>query len=327
MCRTLSTSRALALVVLSGALTLGIGCGGKSDRVSESAGTGGATPGGSGPAGGAFASGSGGTSNAGGTSRGVVATPDANGFIGPDTAASQVGVSGAWFVYGDQYSYDSSGGKCITVGMHAPSECALVTTPAPPPVEGFPNVNGMMHTVGVAEGLLGCPPGSQAPGCPLYDYSNMWGAGIGFDFNSSERRPGGAGVTSTWDATSFGVKGIAFDIDQVPLIGIRVEFVMQLTDDEAATDTMPLPSGVTTEDHSIGSPYWGAQLEGESVYPPSPLVVGENRVHWKDIEPPQLGFYVFDPTRLIGVRFHVSSSVGPGEDYDFTISNFTFLLE
>jgi hypothetical protein len=333
-----SASRTLLLCVMSGALVLGSGCGGRSERVRENAGTNGASGATAGSAGGdgtgsTVASGSGGLGSGGGSSTsagnsaGVVATPDASGWIGPDSPASQVGVTGAWFVYGDQYSYDPGGGRCVSVGMHAPSECAIVTTPPPPPAEGFPNANGMMHTDGVAEALLECPAGLETAGCPLYDYSDMWGAGIGFDFNSSERRPGGAGVTRIWDPAGFGVKGIAFDIDQVPFAGIRVEFVMVLTADEANTDIMPLPLGATTADHSIGSPYWGAQLQGEGVYPPSPLVSGENRVYWKDVTPPQVGFYVFDPSRLIGVRFHVSSSVGVAEAYDFTISNFTFLLE
>jgi hypothetical protein len=337
-------SRMRSLFVLSGALMLASGCGGRSVRTSQSDGTSdasGATAGsGGGPAGGSFVSsaggsggtggstgGTGGSSSAGDASIGVVATPDATGWIGPDNPASQVGVMGAWFVYGDQYSYDPGGGKCLTVGMHAPSECAQITTPPPPPAEGFPNVNGMLHTAGTAEQLLECPPGLETAGCPEYDYSDMWGAGIGFDFSTSERRPGGVGVTRFWDATSFGVKGIAFDIDHVPLAGIRVEIVIPLTADEAAADIVPLPLGATSEDHSIGSPYWGAQLQGDSVFPPSPLVAGMNRVYWEDIQPPEFGYYTFDPSSLVGVRFHVSSSSGVAEDYDFTISNFTFLLE
>ena len=58
---------------------------------------------------------------------------------------------------------------------------------------------------------------------PVLDYSNIFGAGIGFDLNN----PGlntGASMKLPFDAATRMVIGVSFDLDEVPATGLRVEF-------------------------------------------------------------------------------------------------------
>jgi hypothetical protein len=70
-----------------------------------------------------------------------------------------------------------------------------------------------------------CLSGSAAKviGMPA-DYSNMFGIGIGLDFNNS-----GSGK-QPYDATMHGVVAFSFTIAGVPAGGIRVEFAEPATD-------------------------------------------------------------------------------------------------
>jgi hypothetical protein len=45
------------------------------------------------------------------------------------------------------------------------------------------------------------------------------------------------------------------------------------------------------------------------------------KITWDDVQPPKLGAYAFDRSRLLGVRFHVPASGVTSATYDFTISN------
>jgi hypothetical protein len=236
--------------------------------------------------------------------------PDSTGWIelsGPCSA----GVQGGWFAFGDQYG----NATCLDPGMHHPAECAIITTPDPSS-NVFPNVNGAMHTTGVVEQILPCPPGMTTSGCPANDYANMWGAGIGFDFHTDRE-----GSRYVWDPAVYHVQGIRFTIDNVPLSGLRVEFPMLLHDEDAAAASPPLPPGSTTDDHPSGAPYWGAQRNGDSKFPVSPVTVGSNTIYLSEVEPPVLSAYTFDPARLFGVRFHAPAGGNASISYDFTISN------
>jgi len=242
--------------------------------------------------------------------------PSATGWIDAQDVCNDIGIQGAWGVYGDRYG-DAT---CIHLGLHEPEECSFVSTPDPS--GGFPNVGGVMHTAGTIAKILPCNSGVTTTGCPDHDYRNMWGAGIGLDFNVRPLEEGG--THTVWDPAPHEVIGIAFTIDQVPVAGMRVEFPMLLTDAEASADTPPLPPGSTTEDHSTLSPYFGAQLNGDRKYPASPLVNGENWILWADIQPPSLAAYTFDTKRLLGIRFHVLAST-TATSFDFKISKLTFL--
>jgi hypothetical protein len=154
-------------------------------------------------------------------------------------------------------------------------------------------------------------------GCPLNDYGNMTGAGIAVDFNADRNEDGGA--QHAWDPSAAGVIGFSFEIDAVPL-RFRVEIPMYLTDEEA--DFVSLPVGATTDEHPDGSPYWGATI----TYPSSPVIAGVNRVLWSDIRPPRTN-YVFDPSRMLGIQFHVFADVNSRNAYAFCIKNLTLITD
>jgi len=163
---------------------------------------------------------------------------------------------------------------------------------------------------------LPCAAGLMTAGCPIADYANMTGAGIAVDFNADTSEDGGA--RHAWDAFAYGIIGFSFEIDSVPL-RFRVEIPMVLTDEEA--ELASLPPGATTDEHADGSPYWGAT----SMYPSSPVVPGVNRVLWTDIRPPRTN-YVFDPTRMLGIQFHVPADVNSRNGYAFCIKNLKLLI-
>jgi len=257
----------------------------------------------------------------------VTVVPSDSGWVDRDDACNSLRIQGAWHVYGDQYDSPETRARCITVGSHLPSECALVTAPVPPPALGFPNLNGALTTAGTTEEILGCPAGSEALalgmiGCPSVDFANMIGAGIAFDFNADAPPP--SGVARPWDPAAFDVIGVSFVIDKPPAT-LRIEFPILLTDAEAAGDSPPITvANPTSDDYSLGSPYWGAMALGDARLPASPVVAGLNVVTWDQVAPPSSGIYVFDTTRLVGVRFHVPASGAP-TPYEFTVKNFTFL--
>jgi hypothetical protein len=252
----------------------------------------------------------------------VTLVPSESGWIDHEDAGNAVGVQGGWYVYGDQYGPGETDARCIRVGLHQPSECAVVTSPPPPPAMGFPNIEGAMHTAGSVEKVLPCTADQTTSGCPDHDYLNMWGAGIGLDLNRASGVDGGG--LSTWDPAEHCVLGISFTIDHVPEKGMRVEFPMLLTSAEAQADeppiTLPKP---TTEEHSARSAYWGAQAKGDRMYPASPVTNGENRLYFSDVASPIQSAYTFDPSRIVSIRFHVIA--GTASSYDFTISHLTFL--
>jgi hypothetical protein len=263
----------------------------------------------------------------------VVLTIDPTGWMDTgDACNADVGVHGAWYSYGDAYDV----AKCTEFGMHMASECATITSP--PPGEPFPNTGGAMRTTGHVEQVLPCVAGSMATslgtsGCPGgnmpggSDYSSMWGAGIGLELAATG---GDNSVKTPWDATAHGVVGIRFFIDQVPPAGLRVEFPMQLTAEEAANDTPVAVTTMppTTDDHSKGAPFWGAQANGDKGWPNSPVMANQaNTVLFADVAPAELGHYTFDLARLLGVQFHVPTKTAPGSDYDFTISKLELIRD
>jgi hypothetical protein len=251
----------------------------------------------------------GGTSGEGGVRGDVTLVPNIDGWIDRMDEGNDVGVQGAWYPYGDKYGV----AKCTNVGMHAPEECSTISSPDPL-VTGFPNADGVMCTTGETAVVLNCGDGVPlcAPGTP--DYSNMWGAGIGLDLNAEGATDAGPGAKYPYNPEEYGVVGIAFDINRVPLPKLRVEFPMQLGD------------GTSTEDHPDGSPYWGARADG--MYPASNVVVGRNEFRWDEVQAPRTN-YDFDRTKILAIQFHVPAITSGTErgPYGFCISNLTFLRE
>lgn len=271
----------------------------------------------------------------------VTVVPNETGWVDKQDACvnmANLGVQGAWYPYGDQYGTGEGDAKCIKVGNHMPAECSRIDTPPPPPAMGFTNTMGLMTTSGQVAKVIPCVAGSPAAmiptsGCPDNDYSNVWGAGIGWDFNADPAGADGSpGAKHPWNPADHGVVGIAFTIAGVPLGGkFRVEFPMQLTDAECDLDKPMIPHGSTTDSHSKGAPFWGAQAKGNAMFPNSPVVEGENKIFFDDktaltgVESADTTFYKFDQSRMLGIQFHVPANATGTVDYNFTISNIRFL--
>ena len=296
-------------VCLGAVAAVGAGCDSATDAstggASDAAGTSSSVGGTSSSAGttsssaGTTSSSAGTTSAGGGSATGseVALASDPTGYVDLPT----LGIMGAWYSYGDGIGSDgkTATGNCEAKGMHMVSECSNITTPT---FGSFANMNSSMCTAGTVAkvinlvGMTGCPATSTA--C---DYSNIFGAGIGLDLNNAG---GDAGTGKMpYDAAAAGVIGFAFDIDTVPLAGIRVEF----------------PTPATTDTSGIWKP------AGSAANYVSPVKAGHNVILFTDITQPD---YVkppmaFDPKSILSVQFHVPTATSGSAMYSFCISNFS----
>jgi hypothetical protein len=267
--------KSLFAVFTAGAMTLGVGCFG-SDGNDGSGGSGGS-------------GGSAGTSGSGGAAPGVI-IPDATGWVDGEADGNIYGVQGAWYPYGDAYG----DAKCLAAG-HPATACAVILQPDPAAMS-FPNENGKMCTSGSVAQVI------NNPTTMMPDYSNIWGAGIGLDLNAIG---GDNPVKMVFDFVAKGITGISFEIDNVPLPGLRVEF--------------PMPA---TNGHADGSNYWGATMN----YPNSPVTPGVNVIRWADVKAPR-GAIPFDASQVESIQFHVPSNTSGAGMFNYCISNLTFLTD
>jgi len=294
----------------------GAGTGGPSSGGAGSggAGTGGTSSGGGpatggmGGAGGAGAAmGSGGISTGGGAGSANPATggapagaggagftavpilPDSSGWV--DASFNSVGLQGAWYRFADSLgANDAPPGICQLAG-HPDAACSVITSPQ---AGAFPNVGGRMCASGTAAKAVDTPAMAGVP-----DYVHIDGAGIGLDWNN----PGGPAARSVFDAMAKHVRGISFDIDVVPVAGLRVEIPTR-----------------TAEGREQGPDYWGATPS----FPPSPVKIGTNTLLWADVTGPRDG--VLNVFQIFGVRFHVATSTAENRPFSFCISNLKLLM-
>ncbi len=229
------------------------------------------------------------------------------GFV-DDTAT---GAIGPWYSYGDGVgpnanptTTDSADSDCLLAGFMA-SQCSQITVPTPgqpfPPTD---QATSKMCTSGVAAQVL------VKNGSP--DYADLWGAGIGVNFN--EPLADGSNAYVTFDMSPYA--GIAFDFsaDVLPAQSMRVSFMFQ---------------GM----HGGDAPYWmGATLQA------SPLTgTTANPQHveirWADVGGP---FYLaetvppvtpppFDPTKVESMQFQVFTNASTTTPYSFCVSNLALL--
>ncbi len=282
-----------ALFSLVGALALFAAACGSSGSSKTGAGGSGATTG----AGGTGATGSGGTNITG-----DALTPTATGFVSDPVTT----VIGAWFAYGDSVgananttSPDTANSDCVLKGGFTADQCSQITTPTPGQPFAFDPVNGMC-TSGTAAKVLTGKSGAA-------DYSDMWGAGIGLDFNN----PGGdAGAAGYFDMTPY--KGIAFTItgSVIPPNKVRVNFPF-------------------LNEHGTDSPYYmGATMMA------SPLTNGQTvEVDWTDVggpyylahQTPPVTPPAFDKTHVQAIQFQVFTNTSTATPYAFCINNLTLI--
>jgi hypothetical protein len=235
----------------------------------------------------------GGTGGSGSTSKLQALLPDPTGYVDVG-ATGMTMIKGAWYAYGDGIGSDGTAmtGDCELKGMHAVSDCSAITTPS---FGMFPNPTpGKMCTTGNVAKIANIVGGTGP------DYNNIWGAGIGLDLNNGG---GDAGAMKLpYNATMNGVIGMAFDIDSVPLAGLRVEF----------------PTKTNTN-----AAFWGGDQQL------SPVKMGHNEITWSKVTGP---FYdpapsPFDPTTIYSIQFHIPTSTTASASYMFCISNLSAILQ
>jgi len=124
-----------------------------------------------------------------------------------DRTSNSLGIQGAFYAYGDSLGMTGAPpGDCQGAGFMT-SQCSAITMTV--------NATSICAT-GTGAMVINGTDGTPA-------YSQIWGAGIGFDLNSSG---GDASVKSPYDAVTHHVVGVSFDIDTVPdaPAQLRVEF-------------------------------------------------------------------------------------------------------
>jgi hypothetical protein len=213
-------------------------------------------------------------------------TPDATGWIDRSTTGA-TGIEGSWYVFADGLGFDgqvpSLVGDCQR-GGYPPDQCSMIITPNPT-VLGFPPTDGLgMCVIGISARVIGA------------DFSRIWGAGIGFNFNAA----------GSYDALANGVTGIAFDIDSEPPPDAAIRVQLQTVPTEFA------------------SPSWGGATS-----PVSPVHAGHNRFKWEDVggpsylaQPPP-----FDPSQLVGMDFFMPAAVDGAKSFSFCIDHVTALVD
>ena len=128
-----------------------------------------------------------------------------------------LGISGSWYVYRD--AMGNLAGPPAPCGTTGTSPCSSITFPPLCPTGGGPCAYPQGPT-GTGPAQEFCIDGTAAPNPEIY--SDIWGIGIGFDFNDVGGKPMPYNVYTNGGQPR--VAGIQFTISGVPSGGIRAEF-------------------------------------------------------------------------------------------------------
>jgi hypothetical protein len=250
-------------------------------------------------------SGTGGAGGDSGTSFvGIALTPGATGVV--DNVRS--GVVGAWYAYGDSVgpganaaSTDFSDSDCAKGGF-SPDQCSIIVAPipgqpfAPDPLKG-------MCTNGTAAKVIDGTNGQS-------DYSDIWGAGIGLDFQNPR---GDAGAEKGYfDMTPYVGIGFDFTGDVIPIDEMRVNF--PFNGESSDRDEIPFWDGATRSSSPLTN---GAHVE----------------VQWTDVAPVQYldqGLPApppLDKTQVASIQFLVFTNNATTAPYNFCVNNLTLLTD
>ena len=148
--------------------------------------------------------------------------PDPNGFLGP--GSNSVGIDGPWYAFGDGWGPNGAPpGVCETTGLHPSSACSTITFP-PPAILSDAGDGGYTSTFPQSTAGTMCLSGTAAKVIGT-DFTNMFGIGIGLDFNNQ------TGVKMPYDAAAHNVIGFSFTVSGVPTgASVRVELPIPATD-------------------------------------------------------------------------------------------------
>jgi hypothetical protein len=212
--------------------------------------------------------------------------PDANGYIDP--SSNTLGIQGSWYAYGDDWGTNGAPpGVCEVMGMHMASACSTITSPPPATmVDGGFMSSFMQMTPGTM-----CLSGTAAK-VVGGDYSNIFGIGIGLDFNNQ------AGVKMPYDATMNKVVGFSFDVTGIPTGGIRVEFPEMATNASGDAWSVTATSGKM----SYVADFTAAMGTANALKPSFTSTTTQP---------------AFDPTGVLSIQFHVPTTTSAA----VTVSN------
>jgi hypothetical protein len=264
----------------------------------------GCSSGGNGSGTGGSGSGTGGGSGSGGSSGAneKVLTPNDTGYV----MDADTGIMGAWYIYGDNIgSNGSPPGDCQAKGMHADSECSTIMYAATATVaQGFPqDTPGKMCIKGTGAKVINM--GTAA------DYSNIFGIGMGLDFNND------GSAKNTFDLTAKKITAFKFTLSGVPLGGgLRIEF--PTTETEAAGHDSYYASKATKDgDFTVSMAPDSATTTGPTNGDLAPSFTQSGTTMQPD----------FNPAHVLGVQVHVSTNVTNAIDVsNLCISNLTAVI-
>jgi hypothetical protein len=203
--------------------------------------------------------------------------PDANGYIDP--SSNSLGIQGAWYAYGDDWGTNGAPpGNCESMGSHPSSACSQITSPMPAMlvdggyVASFPQTTpGTMCLSGTAAKVVGG------------DYSNIFGIGLGLDFDNQ------GGDKMPYDATTHDVIGFTFHIDGIPTgATVRVEFPEAATN--ASGDSWAILAS-TSKDYQADLT---TATSDANALKPSFTMTGTQPA--------------FDPTTVQSIQFHIPTN-------------------
>jgi hypothetical protein len=258
--------------------------------------------------------GTGGSAGTGGVTGGaVVRVPlvvSATGFVDDLTS----GVTGFWYAYGDGVGpnasptngADAANSDCVLKGGFSLSECSQITAPTPgepaPPTDA---ATSEMCAKGTAAQVL-----IKADGTP--DYGDLWGAGLGFNFN----QPDGSNPAGYFDMTPY--KGISFDFmaDVLPYQSMRANFPFL---------------GM----HASDAPYWMGATMSASPLTGTTASPQHVEIDWADIGGPfyltqevppiDTSTYPLNPRAVQAIQFQVFTNTSVSTPYSFCIANLALL--
>lgn len=298
---------------------------------------------------------------------GIEVMPDVAGRVD----VSALDVHGQWFSYGDNYDYPQSctqigmhtDEQCSVVAWPEP----LPALSFPNQNGVMCTLGSVGEAVPCGPGVFNC-----AANAVDYSNMWGAGIGLDFHLDSGPDEASATRdpiARQAWNAHLHHVTGVAFDfqlLDDGDRGGpwLRVEFPVVLPDGTtlppnkgsaglkrgdtpvarggAETPPVEFPDHPNTpsEEHPDGSPFWNAPrvFSGRPEENNSPVRVGHNDIHFSEVngapvDDPTETNIPFDPTRLLGIQFHVPSfaardAVNGGHfGYGFCISNLTFLRE
>jgi hypothetical protein len=235
----------------------------------------------------------------------------ATGFVDDPTS----GVKGFWYAYGDGVGpnasptngADGANSDCQLKGGFPAAACSQITAPTPgEPVMPTDAASSAMCTKGIAAQVL-----IKADGTP--DYGDLWGAGLGFDFN----QPDGATPAGYFDMTPY--KGISFTFwaDVLPVQSMRVNFPFL---------------GM----HASDAPYWMGATMSASPLTGTTASPQHVEIDWADIGGPfyltqetppiDTGSYPLNPRAVQGIQFLVFTNTQVSTPYSFCVANLALLL-